>query len=147
MTPDVNVLLAALRADHPQHQVARRWLEDALTEAASGASFTLMPVVVASMLRLATSPRIFQVPTPIDAAVGFIDALVASSGVTMAQQGPEWPVLRRLCMDKRLGGNDLPDAWLAASTLHLGEHLVSFDRDFRKLLGRAHFTLLSSTTG
>lgn len=147
MTPDVNVLLAALRADHPQHEVARRWLEGALTAAASGASFTLMPMVAASMLRLATSSRIFQVPTPIDAAVGFIDALVASPGVTMAQQGPEWPVLRRLCMDKRLGGNDLPDAWLAASTLHLGEHLVSFDRDFRKLLGRAHFTLLSPMTG
>ena len=35
----------------------------------------------------------------------------------------------------------MPDAWLAAATLHLGEHLASFDRDFRKLLGRSRFTL------
>jgi hypothetical protein len=27
--------------------------------------------------------------------------------------------------------------------VHLGEHLVSFDRDFRKLLKRSQFTLLS----
>jgi len=147
MTPDVNVLLAAARADHPQHEVARRWLEEALAAAAAGGSLTLMPMVVASFLRLATSPRIFQVPTPIDSAVGFIDALVACSGVTIAQQGAESPLLRRLCIYKRLGGNDLPDAWLAATTLHLGERLVSFDRDFRKPLGRAQFTLLPSTIG
>ena len=55
---------------------------------------------------------------------------------------PEWLRLRQLCLDKQLSGNDLPDAWLAAATLHLGEHLVSFDRDFRKLVGRSQFTLL-----
>ena len=51
--------------------------------------------------------------------------------------------LRQLCLDKQLSGNDLPDAWLAAATLHLGEHLVSFDRGFRKLIGRSQFTLLA----
>ena len=44
-----------------------------------------------------------------------------------------------------LSGNSLPDAWLAAATMHLGEHLVSFDRDFRKLVGRSQFTLLEPT--
>lgn len=43
----------------------------------------------------------------------------------------------------QLTGNDLPDAWLSAAVAHLGEHLVSFDRDFRKLLGRSQFTLLT----
>ena len=146
MTPDVNVLLAASRSDHPQHEVARAWLEEALVAASSGASFTLMPMVLASFLRLATSPKIFQVPTPIDAAVGFIDALLAVAGVMLASLGPEWPTLRQLCIHKRLRGNDLPDAWLAAATLHLGEHLVSFDRDFKKLIGRTQFTLLASAS-
>jgi hypothetical protein len=53
--------------------------------------------------------------------------------------------LRQLCLDKQLGGNDLPDAWLAAAALHLGEHLVSFDRDLRKLVARSQFTLLKPT--
>ena len=142
MTPDVNVLVAASRRDHPHHAVARAWVERALTTAPPGSVLTLMPMVLASFLRLVTSPRIFRVPTPIGDAVGFVDALLSVQGVRLATLGPEWPRLNRLCVDKSLAGNDLPDAWLAAATIHLGEHLVSFDRDFRKLMGRAQFTLL-----
>jgi uncharacterized protein len=101
-----------------------------------------MPMVAASFLRLVTSPKIFQAPTPIDAAVDFLDALLAAEGVRFAPLGAEWPRLRQLCIDGQLEGNDLPDAWLAAATIHLGEHLVSFDRGFKRLLGRSQFTLL-----
>jgi hypothetical protein len=123
--------------------VARVWLEGAVAGAAQGASFTLMPMVLASFLRLVTSPKIFQVPTPIVAAVDFIDALLAAPGVQLAPLGAEWSKLRQLCLDQQLTGNDLPDAWLAAAVAHLGEHLVSFDRDFRKLLSRGQFSLLA----
>jgi predicted nucleic acid-binding protein len=102
-----------------------------------------MPMVLASFLRLVTSPKVFRQATPIDDAVAFVDALLASPGVQLAPLGPEWPKLRQLCLDKQLGGNNLPDAWLAAAVAHLGEHLVGFDRDFRKLLGRSQFTLLA----
>jgi uncharacterized protein len=142
MTPDVNVLVAASRGDHPHHTVARAWLEQAAAAAAAGSALTLMPMVLASFLRLVTSPKIFQVPTPITDAVDFLDALLAASGVQLAALGPEWPRLRQLCIDKQLAGNSLPDAWLAAAAMQLGEHLVSFDRDFRKLMGRSQFTLL-----
>lgn len=142
MTPDVNVLVAASRGDHPHHAVARDWLEQALAAAEGGALLTVMPMVLASFLRLVTSPRIFVQATPADQAVAFADALLAAPGVQLAALGPEWPRLRQLCLDKQLGGNDLPDAWLAAAVEQLGEHLVSFDRDFRKLLGRSRFTLL-----
>jgi toxin-antitoxin system PIN domain toxin len=142
MTPDVNVLVAASRSDHPHHAVARTWLEEALGAAASGATLTLMPMVVASVVRLVTSPKIFRQPTPIAEAVDYIDAILVMPGVRLASLGPEWPKLRQLCLDMQLGGNDLPDAWLAAAVDQLGEHLVTFDRGFRKLLGRARFTLL-----
>lgn len=144
MTPDVNVLLAASRSDHPHHAVARSWLEGALAAAETGAMFTVMPMVLASVLRLVTSPKIFLQPTPITDAVGFIDAILAMPGVQLAPLGPEWHKLRQLCLDRQLGGNDLPDAWLAAAVDQQGEHLVSFDRDFKKLLGRARFTLLQA---
>lgn len=49
--------------------------------------------------------------------------------------------LRQLCRDKGLTGNDLPDAWLMAAFAQRGEHPVSFDRGFKKLIGRAQFTL------
>jgi toxin-antitoxin system PIN domain toxin len=142
MTPDVNVLVAASRADHPHHGVARDWLEAAVGSSETGAVLTLMPMVLASFLRLVTSPKIFQQATPIEDAVAFVDALLASPGVQLAALGPEWTRLRQLCLDKQLSGNDVPDAWVAAAVVQLGEHLVSFDRDFRKLLSRSQFTLL-----
>jgi toxin-antitoxin system PIN domain toxin len=144
MTPDVNVLVAAFRGDHPHHAAARSWLEGALDGAAGGAGFTVMPMVIASFLRLVSSPRIFVEPSPIADAVGFVDAMLTLPGVQLAPLGAEWPKLRQLCLDRRLAGNQLPDAWLAAAVEHLGEHLVSFDRDFRRLLPRSRFTLLPS---
>lgn len=147
MTPDVNVLVAASRSDHPHHRIARRWLEGAASAAASGSTLILMPMVLASFLRLVSSPKIFQDPMPVDDALAFVDALLAAQGVHLASLGPEWPCLRQLCIEKQLKGNAVPDAWLAAATIHLGEHLVSFDRDFRKLIGRAQFTLLEADVG
>lgn len=142
MTPDVNVLVAASRTDHPHHAAARSWLEETVGASDAGSALTLMPMVLASFLRLVTSPKIFKMATPIEDAVAFVDALLASPGVQLAPLGPEWPKLRQLCLDKQLGGNDLPDAWLSAAVAHRGEHLVTFDRDFRKLLSRGQFTLL-----
>ena len=144
MTPDVNVLVAASRSDHPHHIVARAWLEESLAAAEGGVAFILMPMVLASMLRLVTSPRIFVQPTPMADAVAFVDAILAMPGVQLASLGPEWPKLRQLCLDKQLAGNDLPDAWLAAAVEQQAEHLVSFDRDLRKLLPRTRFTHLKA---
>jgi hypothetical protein len=50
-----------------------------------------------------------------------------------------------MCLERQLGGNDVPHAWLSAAVADMGEHLVSFDRDFRKLLARGQFTLLAPT--
>lgn len=80
--------------------------------------------------------------TPIADAVAFVDALLVSPGVQLSPLGPEWPKLRQLCLDMQLAGNDLPDAWLAAAVAQRGEHLVTFDRDVRKLLARGQWTLL-----
>jgi toxin-antitoxin system PIN domain toxin len=143
MTPDVNVLVAAYRADHPHHTTARTWLEQALTQAASGATFSVMPMVTASFLRLVTSPKIFQQPAPIADAVLFVDVMLAATGVRQTTAGAEWPRMRSLCLEQQLSGNDLPDTWLAACVMHHGEHLVTFDRDFRKLLPRGQLTVLA----
>lgn len=48
-------------------------------------------------------------------------------GVRLASLGPEWSKLHQLCLDKQLGGNDLPDAWSSAAVVHMGEQLVSLD--------------------
>ncbi len=47
-------------------------------------------------------------------------------------------------VEKGLSGNAVPDAWLAASVIGLGEHLVTFDAGFRRLLPRRQLTVLPS---
>jgi toxin-antitoxin system PIN domain toxin len=142
VTPDVNVLVAASRDDHPHHATARAWLEQSLANANQGAPLKLQPMVVASFLRLVTHPRIFNQPTPMQDALRFVDALLTMPGVERPTLGAEWPAFRKLCADKALAANDIPDAWLAAAVIHQGEHLVSFDADFKRLLARSQFTHL-----
>lgn len=79
--------------------------------------------------------------------MAFVEALLAAEGVCLAPLGPEWPRLRQLCVEKQLKGNAVPDAWLAAATIQLGERLVSFDRGLRKLIARSQFTLLEAAAG
>ena len=143
MTPDVNVLVAASRGDHPHHKKAFAVLDQALAACANGASLKLMPMVVASFLRLVTHPKIFVQPTPVADAVGFVDALLAVPGVEMPALGAEWPIFRQLCAERKASANVIPDAWLAAAVIQLGEHLVTFDADFKKLLGRTQVTILN----
>ena len=143
MTPDVNLLIAASRSDHPPHKPAYACLDAAMAACAEGASLKLMPMVVASFLRLVTNSRIFVHPTPVEKAVEYLDALLAVPGVEMPALGAEWPMLRRLCIEKKLSAIDIPDAWLAAAVIQFGEHLVTFDADFRKLLRRTHVTVLA----
>lgn len=143
MTPDVNILVAASRGDHPHHKIAYACIDEAVAACADGASLKLMPMVVASFLRLVTNAKIFVHPTPVEDAVGFVDALLSVPGVEMPELGVEWPMLRQLCITKKLAANDIPDAWLAAAVVQLGEHLVTFDSDFKKLLGRTQVTVLS----
>ena len=100
-------------------------------------------MVIASFLRLVTHPKIFIHPTPMSQALRFIDALLAAPGVEQPALGAEWPALRKLCADKTLAANDVPDAWLAAAVIHQGEHMVSFDTDFKRLLSRSQFTWLT----
>ena len=143
MMPDVNILVAASRGDHPQHKIAYACIDKAVMACAAGASLKLMPMVIASFLRLVTNAKIFVHPTPVEDAVGFVDALLSVPGVEMPELGVEWPMLRQLCITKKLAANDIPDAWLAAAVVQLGEHLVTFDADFKKLLGRTQVTVLS----
>jgi len=142
MAPDLNVLLAASRTDHPHHRPALDWLKAAIAKCESGGSIEILPMVVAGLLRLATNPKVFVVPTPIDAAIGFIDSLLVIPGVELVELGREWPTLRQLSRDHGLTANAITDAWIAAAVRTLGGHLVTFDRDFARLLGRAELMLL-----
>jgi len=142
MAPDLNVLLAASRSDHPHHTAALHWLKRAIAECEVGGSLEILPMVAAGFLRLATHPKVFKLPMPVADAAAFIDALLSRPGVQMAELGREWPTLRQLACEHDLAANDLTDAWIAAAVRVLGSRLVTFDRRFKRWLSRNEFTLL-----
>jgi hypothetical protein len=127
---DVNVVLAAHRADHPDHATARPWLDDLL---ASREQFTVPWVVWWSFLRLASHPRIFKVPTPAEESFAFIAAIRGQAGHVAAEPGPRHiEFLRRAVDDGEAAADLIPDAVLAALAFECGGEVVSFDRDFAR---------------
>jgi predicted nucleic acid-binding protein len=74
MTPDANVLVSAFRPDHPHHQPAQKWLDEAVRQAANGqASFSLMGMVVTGFMRITSNPKIFKQTDPLADVCGFIE--------------------------------------------------------------------------
>ncbi|MGC1955111.1 MAG: TA system VapC family ribonuclease toxin [Gammaproteobacteria bacterium] len=142
MTPDVNVLVAASRLDHPHHGPALIWLEEALAGGASGHPLAILPMVASGFLRLVTHPRVFVEPTPIEAAQAFLRAVLDSPGVALLPLGEEWPLFERLCVLHDLSGNDIPNAWIAAAAQTNHVPLVTFDKGFRRLMKARQLTVL-----
>ncbi len=142
MTPDVNVLVAASRRDHPHHETALAWLDRALEDSSRGGALGVLPMAAAGFLRLVTHPRVFVEPTPIAAAQAFLQAVLESPGVEMLPLGAEWPVFRSLCASHGLTGNDVPDAWIAAAALANHVPLATFDQGFRRFLKPGQLVLL-----
>lgn len=140
MTPDVNVLVAASRLDHPHHVVAYAWLKTAL----GIQRLAILSMVAWGFLRLVTHPKVFLEPTPLAAAQAFLRAILDAPRVFVPAVGEEWPEVERLCTQHGLTGNAIPDAWIAAAARHHHLHLVTFDKGFRKLLKPSMVTVLKA---
>ena len=143
MTPDVNILVAASRSDHPHHRPAIHWLEKSLKSSSPGQQLVLLPMVASGFLRLVTHPKIFVKPTPIKDAKAFVRAILDSPGVELISLGKEWPVFEQLCEEYQLTGNDIPDAWIAAATQINHLHLATFDKSFKRYLKPSMLTILT----
>lgn len=125
---DVNVLVYAHRSDVVDHELYRTWLDSARR----GPEPLGVPDVVASgFLRVVTHPRVFAEPTPVTAAVAFLDALKSAPAVVWVGPGPRhWEVFVDLCTRTGARGNGVPDAYLAALAIEQGATWVSADRGF-----------------
>ncbi len=128
--PDVNVLVAAIRRDAPQHEVARAWLEGALeSEDVVG----ITSAVAAGSVRVVTNRRIFVEPSSTEEAIGFVETLLSAPNVIRVEPGPQnWKLFSRLCREQRAAGNLVSDVAHAATAIEQGAVWVSFDRDFAR---------------
>jgi predicted nucleic acid-binding protein len=98
VTPDVSVLIAAFRRDHPHHDVAHAWLEKARSPCAEGsATLTLMSMVLVSFLRLVTDSRVFVNPDSIEDAVASSMLLSVLQAWSFARLLPSGRCFARSC--------------------------------------------------
>jgi toxin-antitoxin system PIN domain toxin len=143
MLPDVNVLVAAFRVDHPHHKVAADWLKRTLKEPQNGQHLTVPLQVISGFLRLVTHSKIFLAPSSATHAVDFVDWLLEDPHVQVPSAMSEWVNFRSLVLKKQLAANQIPDAHLAALSLSLSEPFVTFDKGFRQLLPPSLLVVLS----
>ncbi len=127
LLPDVNVLLAGYRADHVHHELARAFLEEARS---GSAAFGVSEVALASVVRLATNPRVFVRPDTAEAVLRYVDVLLEPPAQLLRAGAGHWARFADLCRHLQLRGNLVPDAYLAALALEHGAELVTFDRGF-----------------
>jgi uncharacterized protein len=136
---DVNVVLAAHRADHPHHGAVRPWFDRL---AATDEPFAVPVVVWASFLRLTTNRRIFAVPTPRPDAWAFIDATLAQPHHLLLGPGPRHlSLVRRLCEEGDAVGDLVPGAVIAAVAAEHNCAVATLDRDFARFPSVRHFLL------
>lgn len=130
---DVNVLVYSYREDSPGHLAYRRWLTEL---AGSEAPFGVSSVVLSGFLRITTHPKIFDPPSPLEDALGFVEALRAQPGFRIVSPGPRhWQIFIQLCQTTKARGNAIPDAYLAAMAMEAGGDWITTDGGFSRFPG------------
>ena len=130
---DANILIGAFRKDDPAHTPLKDWLEKTLSD---GLVVTFPALVEVAFLRIVTHPRIFKVPSPLEEAVEFLEVVQESGSFretpwTSRMRSQWW----RWCRDLELHGNDVNDAYLAATAAEARCRLVSLDQGFDRFPG------------
>lgn len=131
---DVNVCLYAFRPTVSGRSAAvSSWLENRLN---GPERLVVSESVLASMVRIATHPKVFEVPARPADALAFVEALRSAPRVGVVRPGPgTWALFSSYVRDLRLVGGDVADAYLAATAVDAGAVMVTSDRGFTRFPG------------
>ncbi|MBN2497632.1 MAG: PIN domain-containing protein [Deltaproteobacteria bacterium] len=139
---DVNVYLHAMLAASEYHARCKAELESVLTPD-SGQTLAVASSIMASVVRIATHPRIFKPAARACDVFEFIETILQNpSVVRIAPQTRHWRIYRDLVNTHGLTGSDTTDAWLAALALEHACEWWTTDRGFARFDGLAWRCLL-----
>lgn len=130
---DANVLIYAVNEDAVHHEVAKDWLDTALS---GGAGVALAWVPLLAFVRLVTKVGLFPTPLAVEDAMGQVDDWLAQPAASLVS-----PTARHAGLSRDLlravgsGGNMVNDAHLAALSIEHRAQIVSFDSDFSRFPG------------
>ena len=128
---DTNIMVYAHREDSPWHEAAFHQL----AKLAEGAVAWAIPwPSLHEFLAIVTHPRIFTLPTPIDAACDQVDAWLESPHVILLSETDRyWSDLRQVVLQGKIQGPLIHDGRIAALCQHHGiQELWTADRDFSR---------------
>lgn len=130
---DANVLLYAVDASAERHELAKTWIDGAM----SGNETVLLPwVCLLAFVRIATHPAIYPRPLRSEQALDVVDVWLARRNVVVPEVGPRHlDAFREMLEATGTGGNLVNDAHLAALARDLGATVVTFDNDFGRFPG------------
>jgi toxin-antitoxin system PIN domain toxin len=131
---DTNILVYAHREDSDWHGRAVA----AVTGLAEASSEWAIPwPCLHEFLAIVTHPRIFKTPTPLDAAIGQVDAWLESPSLVVLSENDLYAdALREIIIASRVTGARIHDARVAAACRSHGvEELWTADRDFSLFRG------------
>ncbi|MEO7145101.1 MAG: TA system VapC family ribonuclease toxin [Bryobacteraceae bacterium] len=123
-----NLLVYARVSSMPQHEAARRWLDERLNEPAQ-VGFPWPSLL--GFLRIVTNPRIFERPESVHGAWKQVERWLSCPNVWIPQPTANHRrALAPLIAGLGGGGNLVPDAHMAALAIEHGLTLCSTDGDF-----------------
>ena len=130
---DVNILVYAHRQDVEYHKDYRQWLESVMN---SNVDYGFSSLVLSGFLRVVTHPKIFENPSPLEAAIKFVKQIQGhSNAVEIVPKDRHWFIFEGLIKSTNARGNLIPDAYHAALAIESGCQWVTTDKGFKKFNG------------
>ena len=94
------------------------------------------PLALSAVARIATNPRIFKRPSPIEEVFAFCDSVLSQPNCEIVQPGERhWKIFTRLCIETGTRGPRMSDAWFAALAIEHGCTWITYDRDYARFPG------------
>lgn len=119
---DVNVLLALLDGDHPDHEVATNWFDT------PGMQWALCPFTEAAMLRYLTAPK--AIGMSMAEATEILNKWKNWRGYHYVALQEDWQTVTRPFSKHLQGHNQITDAFLLGTAIQKKIVLVTFDKGF-----------------
>jgi toxin-antitoxin system PIN domain toxin len=90
-------------------------------------------MVLSTVVRITTHPKIFIKPSTLDEVFQFVDYIRSCTHVVRVIPGrAHWSIFHRLCRAVQAKGNLVTDAYLAALAIEKGAEWITSDRDFSR---------------
>jgi hypothetical protein len=126
-------LIYAFHEGTTDHARYAAWLQAAVE---ADEPIGVAEIVLSGFIRIATNPRVFDPPAPIERALEFAAALRAQPNAVRITPGDRhWPIFVGLCRSSGARGNLVADAFLAALAIEVGAEWITTDRDFSRFAG------------